>query len=637
MIKEAGAALIALLGATGIMASPGTAATADDAQQGTVAPVEELSRQYQHFKRAAEEAERVASEKESEAAITASFIRDSRSRLEQSSPENRSELESALMMLQARHAREQAEALEARERAQSLTLKAGHAEKLVRHLSAPNSVPSTVAGGLPARAAPGEIAGRGRDSAPLFGLRPSDLIPRKDSENLIPRKDNEDPVPRKDNEEAPEPLLEPFLKRSRPSANDEVRIAQIIAGLAATRVSGDVGLLLLDRPIDRRVTGASISLSQKGSSLVLQKAFHKSNVIDYTWQSEQSRGKERETFGRGGYSRSLVFGVSAQSKDGFGALYGDGELTGGVRLTVDLNRAFFKPRTDFPDDTVRAPLRETVSIEEDLRKAEKELQKLCYEQARSESPGASHERLSETCAPGNLVAWATALNDKGVLKNKKALTLLSRALVGTNREDFDQGIGFEIGYQKLSFRNLLDADPSGEDPNDALGLRVRTPDRISWSLNAHTGKFFYANLTDGALEPFLYVAALAELGQEFVYRRGTQEQITCPPGPRAPRVRSVCVTTNIEPPIRDYFARLGLQARFKLPQSWWTPGVGVAPKVTYDFQEQVFAYDVPIAFVANKENQLTAGLRFKGAFGDKRDPFAIGLFLGSAFGVTGGP
>lgn len=91
-----------------------------------------------------------------------------------------------------------------------------------------------------------------------------------------------------------------------------------------------------------------------------------------------------------------------------------------------------------------------------------------------------------------------------------------------------------------------------------------------------------------------------------------------------------CITGPDGNPIRDNSGRVALEGRvlFDLAKG---NGIGFAPEVTYDLEEEDWIVEAPIYFSPNKEGQLTGGIITRYESDD--NDFSVGLFIGVPFSV----
>jgi hypothetical protein len=317
---------------------------------------------------------------------------------------------------------------------------------------------------------------------------------------------------------------------------------------------------------------------------------------------------------------TFTVGLSAKAEEGFGALFSDnedgGSLADDVRATLGYKRTYFQSRN-------------WAAMDKAIRKAETELQTACAKEKWAGTPGTTKAEAMAACTGQNLKDWALKEGKDTTFASADAQESLFEAVWGVAHPTWEWGFGAEAGYQVLTYRNLLSTNPAEEDLSDPFKRKEHKDTHRQWQLNGYIGLF--PKLSD---EPAVFLSVLTEVGERWEYPDETDAKTVCPT-PAAGHPFTICSTKiNTAAPVRDEFWRLGTQFRIALNGLPSIPTIGIAPKLTIDVTDGQFAYDIPITFIQTS-GKLNAGIRFKGQRGgDNPDPFSVGLFLGTAFGVA---
>jgi outer membrane receptor protein involved in Fe transport len=91
-----------------------------------------------------------------------------------------------------------------------------------------------------------------------------------------------------------------------------------------------------------------------------------------------------------------------------------------------------------------------------------------------------------------------------------------------------------------------------------------------------------------------------------------------------------CVTGFIGAPKRQQQELLAAGVRYIGETPWGLP-IGVGPSVTYETRSKAYAVQVPIYLVADKDKNLTGGIRYDWTSDTHHS--TVGIFLTSAFSV----
>lgn len=97
-----------------------------------------------------------------------------------------------------------------------------------------------------------------------------------------------------------------------------------------------------------------------------------------------------------------------------------------------------------------------------------------------------------------------------------------------------------------------------------------------------------------------------------------------------------CKTGAFSDPVEQDKELLFLELRQKLSiSSVLNYPIAIEPRISHDFEEEVFAVDVPIYLVRDEKSALTGGLRI--GYRDDTEDVTFGLFVGSRFSIFGAP
>jgi hypothetical protein len=424
--------------------------------------------------------------------------------------------------------------------------------------------------------------------------------------------------------EDPNKFLNPDKDAKDTPAESSQEASRGVAARLARQAAARVGSFLLDRPIDRRVSGVSLELGSEDSRVALQLARSTAGKYIYPIPEESSNKVEAP------YLNSWTFGFSARS-DGADSIFKGGEKGGwldDLAANLGFTRTFFHKR----DRSERSNA--LIAAEQGLwkGKAEKgaDLEAACRKAIWASTPQVSPEQLAAACTGENLRQWVLKAKEGGSYANSDSYEALANAVWGSTHPVWDIGINVEGGRRHFTFRHLASTDPALVDMTQPFGRIKQEQTRWPFQVSGHAGLF--GGLDDEG-DSRLYAAVLTEIGREYEIGESEKKQIVCP-APKPGETHVTCETLNIGPPAREKFWRFGFQGKALLVGWPSVPRIGIAPKFTYDVWDDQFALDVPITFVESSDGKLSAGIRFKKEFeGTDPDPFSVGIFFGKAFGI----
>lgn len=152
---------------------------------------------------------------------------------------------------------------------------------------------------------------------------------------------------------------------------------------------------------------------------------------------------------------------------------------------------------------------------------------------------------------------------------------------------------------------------------DRVGFAVVNSDRNSWEIGAYYGMI--------GPDADWSIRARAVYGKAW---KSPDEIQIC---------RAITGTTNQEcikgPDGKPLGAKTGLvsfEAR-KLLTTVGAQRIGIAPQLTYRFEDKGFGVEVPVYLSTDKEGKLSGGLKF--AYDSKSDDYGIGIFVGAPFSI----
>ncbi|MGB7405464.1 MAG: hypothetical protein WA906_07240 [Pacificimonas sp.] len=310
-----------------------------------------------------------------------------------------------------------------------------------------------------------------------------------------------------------------------------------------------------------------------------------------------------------GYLNSYSFGVSTESKEKFAELFG-----GGSGFDDDVRGSFGYTHT-------RYEKRSPKQILDDLNSAEKKLRENCLKARGSSISRPIDLGIEASCTGEALRKWVVADGDD----EDKAL--LQNAVWGHKRPEMKLGGAVEIGYQAFDFRDFGSTEPDQLDETQPFGRTRNQNAELVWELSASAGWF---HAFDEDEEARLYGGFVAEFGRKFDYADDNRNQIRCPAAEIGETIIS-CQTLNTGPPVKNMYYRVGLEGKrtFALP---FVGDVAVAPRFTYDLDDDQVRIEMPMLFVKNDKKQLFAGLRVSGeAAGNDPEDLSVGLFISTPF------
>jgi hypothetical protein len=409
-----------------------------------------------------------------------------------------------------------------------------------------------------------------------------------------------------------------------PKENDEsIKAPRPVGWALVERAANAASSYLFDRSDASGLGGVSLSAQDDKTEIGIKLA--------RSWAGKYLRCKEKQktcsdegvsVTGDKGYSYTLSGGIIAKAADSFGALYSGGEGKGfedNVQFSLGLTRIGYRPRS--PD-----------AIRSSLARGQAELVKKCIAEQDGKETKPDAEQKAALCSGEALGRWAANNPDKAI-KN-----IYDKALWASDAApDWDWGIDGKLGWQAFTYSRFGSTAAEDLDATKPFGYAEHETAKLVWSANAHIGKFgiYRSSAKPGQWDslapqvPRLYGAALVEIGQEYKYAKGSEDQIRCLPGNVI-----ACSKVNIAAPEESTFYRLGLMSKVHFAGVPFAGGLAIAPKLTLDVNSGQFAYDVPVLFITDDKGGIHAGLRFSDQMGGKNpDKFSAGIFITKAFKV----
>ncbi|MEP4052203.1 MAG: hypothetical protein ABJN22_08160 [Litorimonas sp.] len=350
-----------------------------------------------------------------------------------------------------------------------------------------------------------------------------------------------------------------------------------------------LSIMFLASPISEAKTTESVesldadhSSGLTGSGLLIDLTSDASNV-SFTF----SRPADRHT--------DTLFRVSTLSIKGTAPI--DKSSKSGVFLTdTGLSNAFSLKGSW---SEVKGKVRANTLSSDEMRDLQKAAQKRCEDKKtnRDEYPA----YIGRDCATSNTLVYDW----------KSELTLEERASVQPSISKmplYYRGISAEIGYNEFKYYGALD-------------LLERDIDFVPYSVSA----FWGMSPSDAAT--YFGVG----LNRKLQYT-ASDTLTKCPNSTGSDPTQ--CITGAFAKPEKDkdnsIFGVARYRSDFGLNQD--NP-IAVEFRTTYDFEDKVIGFAVPIYLLTNKEGQLRGGVRFKWDSDDS--DFGAGIFVGTAFDLNG--
>lgn len=370
--------------------------------------------------------------------------------------------------------------------------------------------------------------------------------------------------------------------------------------------------VLLDRPSNKGMGGVQLSMTDKDSKITFK--FSRPRLGKTLYRG----GPANEVTGDRPFLSAWSASLSATSDDGFANLK-EGFKAAEFSGSIGFSRVFYRRRS-------------VQDMKKSLWKAESKIAEACKADKIASIAPISSDMLALPCTGEKLHDWTIEREDNGTRTHSKQYEILQKAVWGADTPPvWDVGGEVSAGFKNYEFRDL-GAIPLLLDATDPYGVKKQTFQPLIWSANAYVGKI----LRSYEDEPLLYGSLLGEVGREYDLAKGKKDQTICPPA--APgALNTVCGTSNIAPPVRNNFYRVGMEFNARVPGFWLIPDLGFSPKVTYDVSDGQLAYSFPLTFTGDEAGKLNAGIQIKGEHGGKNpDPFAVGFFVGIPFSVGHG-
>jgi hypothetical protein len=391
-----------------------------------------------------------------------------------------------------------------------------------------------------------------------------------------------------------------------------------------------------DRVIDRRGLNAQIDISTEASRLGISYS-HVVNRKFLKFKSDQITSDLP-------YQVKLTPKVSVVLDGESGAIYGFEEPVSGVRFGGTVSFEFGQRRSV---DQLRKrfdKFRKSALMA--CKSYNDEQQNSFIMATRRAELAVAAGRTPEDVEPAKLVDCTnpTALNDFAfassedeitdhvTFKNPKLYEALTNILWGTGNQPFSTfGFsGFYTPLEAFKYRDLTPVeDPAFRDeildPNDVTGRKELKEERKRWEVSTYGGFLPHQNT---------YIGATLEVGEKNEIQKDRRDVQLCPPAPSGVPVSS-CIKSNIAAPEQQDYVILGLEGRFRFATRLNTPDIGFAPRVTHNFEDGQWGFDMPVYVPFGKDDALKGGVRVTGeAGGGQPDDWVASIFLGASLDIV---
>ena len=171
---------------------------------------------------------------------------------------------------------------------------------------------------------------------------------------------------------------------------------------------------------------------------------------------------------------------------------------------------------------------------------------------------------------------------------------------------------------KLRFYGL-DASVGRDDHSflDRTAFKLQSKPQTSWEVGAYYG-WLNSDLTFSARGRIVYGQNYSDQDEAEICRT-----VSVPAG-------TECIKGPDGAPTRNRTGLFSFEARKLVTVNDGTT-IGIAPQVTYRFEDNNVGVEVPIYLVPDKDGKLSGGI--KAVYNSKDDEFAVGLFVGVPFSI----
>lgn len=241
-----------------------------------------------------------------------------------------------------------------------------------------------------------------------------------------------------------------------------------------------------------------------------------------------------------------------------------------------------------------------------------------------------------TCQGQDLITWIFAKDAKGGYAHATHAEAFNGFYFGSPEQNARRGLGLTVEYARPGFAYI---DAAGATP-DQIGTQLAdggTSDRhSSWGI---TG-FAYWRLPEAM--PNFDVTLVGSLTYKDGWKEA-DEALFCPAiDTSQPFSTAACASYQVAAPKHVKSLVPGIEARmiwngFRLGR-WLTPQVAMAPKFTWDTEDDRKGIELPLYFGVTDDKSLTAGLKYAHGWdgtkadGSPRDSeSAISIVVGKTF------
>lgn len=378
-------------------------------------------------------------------------------------------------------------------------------------------------------------------------------------------------------------------------------------------------LTIPGRPLEQRGIFTSVTGSKDGTSLSLRLA------DEFKWRSY---GPPEDDLFR---QRVVTLGVSGAVKSDGGDLLSfapekDGEALGALdRLSSKASISGTLSLNFFPVESAQSFAARGARVYAEARKA-------CLEDQAKSS-------IMSVCEGSPLIAWMLARDTNGAYVHPVHAEAFSNLYYGSHEKHARSGIGVSLEYARPGFSFIDTAAVSRDEMGELLAAGVKQKRHDTWALTV----FAYWRLPEQAQSIDLTV--VPSLTYKDTWEK-PDEALFCPPiDTSAPFTTAGCKTLGIAPPKRVTTVVPGAEVRMVLRgfqlSRFLGPEVALAPKMTWDTEDDRWGLDIPLYFAIGGDKTLSAGLKSswewggENADGTSRDAeWRLSIMVGKAFSLN---
>lgn len=186
--------------------------------------------------------------------------------------------------------------------------------------------------------------------------------------------------------------------------------------------------------------------------------------------------------------------------------------------------------------------------------------------------------------------------------------------VNTGREFWDYGVKGSLGYENFKYLDVNDATEKEQD-------------EYPWEIGA-----FIGYVPKGKPTYSFFIMPRIVLGATFQQTYKASDEVFLGSPTEGSDFVSYKKGAGGSPVSKDkHLLYTEMRSILYANNKMFPDGIGLAPRITYDAESEVWGVDLPVYFILSKNKELSGGIRI--GWRDDTDDVTAGVFVGSSFSL----